>query len=158
MYVWVLDYWMGWEEILYDGYYHWKKSPVIWKIIDNKALLNRYTLTKVGSNAWDFRLAMIAWFSKTSQCLPRISDNFQKPSKLNRKLPKLWALMKKRQLWRVLIDFVRTPHSKPFLSFRNFFVGIELNFRYYSCIKSDGQEKSTKILRVEKSISLIFCS
>ena len=73
MYAWVLNQWMSWEEILHDGYYRWQNSPVNWKIIDNTALLNRYTLTNVswrlttiylptfsGSNAWDFRLAMIA--------------------------------------------------------------------------------------------------
>ena len=69
----IINQWTSWEVILHDGYYRWKNSPVIWKIIDNTALLHRYTLTKVswrlttiylptfsGSNAWDFRLAMIA--------------------------------------------------------------------------------------------------
>ena len=86
MYAWVLNQWMSWEEILHDGYYRWQNSPVNWKIMDNTALLNRYTLTNVswrlttiylptfsGSNAWDFRLAIIAWF----ETVPASSEDFR---------------------------------------------------------------------------------
>ena len=84
-----------------------------------------------GSNAWDFRHAMIAWFSKTSQRLRRIFDNFR--SLLNftdnsrRCSNDLWAL--KDTITSACLNFVRTQshHSKPFW---NIFVEIELNFRY----------------------------
>ena len=42
MYASVLNYWKGLEKILHDWYYRWKKSAVIWKVMDNKALLNIY--------------------------------------------------------------------------------------------------------------------
>ena len=82
----IINQWKGGEVILHDGYYRWKNFPMIWKIIDNTALLNKYTLTKVswrlttiylptfsGSNAWDFRLAMIAWFEN----VPASSEDFR---------------------------------------------------------------------------------